>query len=352
MTPPLFQPFENVQYPCYWLDEKTGEFCQNEAAEKAALFGGNSSIIRRYMQEASQLRVAPLHPQFFPLADGNNVYTLTILPADGGIFASATPEVLPPVSALGTQLREPLTNVFAVLPLLGKRMEDSDIGYLEEIQQNCYKVLRLVTNLESLQSLSKKTPRQDIIDYSSFIDSIASSASTLCKGTGIPIKASLPNTPVFVKGDKQLLSQTIFNVLRNSLQYTRDENKISIRLRSSPTHAILTIEDLGIGIHPNHIEKVFEPYFSSDPYGDSDTPQPGLGLGLAISKQAMQSFGGSISIESTFSEGTRVTLALPLHQAQDDTVAKVLDSDATDYLLNRYSAIYVQLYGYCRAPDL
>ena len=90
---------------------------------------------------------------------------------------------------------------------------------------------------------------------------------------------------------------------------------------------------------------IFESFFSADPYGD--TPErPGAGLGLAVARDLAMALGGTISAESCAGEYTRIHLSLPLAETGGD----VFVSDAADYLLNRYSPVYVQLAGFCRMP--
>lgn len=349
MIPSFCQPYEKVSFPCYWLGQNT-EFWQNDAADEAGLLEGNQVAMRRVLQSFWQQGSHGQQPQVLPVSGANVVYSLTLLPMPTGVLATAAAQALPPVSVLGSQLREPLTSIFSALPLLAKKVEDADAVYLEGIQKNCYHVLRLITNIECLQGLNKRPLKTDILNYGTLVDSIVSSAASVCKRGGVPIKADISPAHLLVKGNKYFISQAILNVLRNSLQYTRDNNQVYVKLRAHGNKALLTIEDKGMGIKPEHLEKVFEPYFSCDPYG-SEAEGPGLGLGLAVVQKAMQAFGGNVTIESQFGGGTRVTMVLPLYN-QPQGEAEVLSSDAIDYLLNRYSAVYVQLGGYCLAPDL
>lgn len=147
-------------------------------------------------------------------------------------------------------------------------------------------------------------------------------------------------------GSRRLLSEALLNLIRNSLQYTRDGNELEIKLSEVGGKAVLTVEDRGLGIKPEMLTEVFEPYISADPYGDSNL-RPGVGLGLGVVRQAVLGHGGTVNIESRFGEGTRVILALPL----EENAANLVESEPADYLLNRYSPVYVQLCGYCRLPS-
>ena len=350
MSKSFYKTFENVTYPCYWLGHD-GELWLNKAAEEAEPFG-DFVTVRRILEAAAREMAASNRSggRNLPfLADALRLQGLSVLPVEGGILAACTVQGELPVTAFSSQLREPLTNVFAVLPLVAKKLDDPDAAYLEEIQDNCYSLLRLTQNLEDAGRLETRTPPMVLLDYPTLVNSLAFCVSTVCKERGVPVEVSIPEENIAVKGDSRFLSSAILNVLRNSIQYTRDGNTIRIKMVRAGSRVLLTIEDKGLGIKPEHLTHIFEPYFSMDPYGDGGLA-PGLGLGLSLMQQTVRSFGGSVTAESTFGEGTRITIALPI--ADEPAGEAVLSSDPADYLLNRYSPVYVQLSGYCRLPGL
>ncbi len=114
-------------------------------------------------------------------------------------------------------------------------------------------------------------------------------------------------------------------------------------------HVTLTVQDKGLGIKPEFLEHIFEPFFSMDPYGDS-TLRPGLGLGLSVLRETVCGFGGTVNAESRFGEGTSIHASVPL--ATVDDADTILESASADYLTNRYSSVYVQMCGLCRLPSL
>jgi signal transduction histidine kinase len=81
-----------------------------------------------------------------------------------------------------------------------------------------------------------------------------------------------------------------------------------VRTHAEPRHVAITFEDNGSGIAPEHLGKVFEPLFSTRPFG--------TGLGLATAKHIVEQHGGSIELASTLGEGTRVVIRLPATAAQ------------------------------------
>lgn len=108
-------------------------------------------------------------------------------------------------------------------------------------------------------------------------------------------------SPLFVEGIKDRIKQALINILANS-RYAMGNGgvlKISVKLND---RIIVTIEDTGVGIHEQDIDKIFEPFFT--------TKSNGSGLGLTISKKIIEDHGGSISVSSRPGEGTIFQLAL------------------------------------------
>lgn len=349
MAHDFYLAFGKVAYPCYWYGNDS-KFFMNGAALKASPPLNNLAAMRKILSTASrELQREEMDGAYnLPLLTGAlHPRTLTVMSQPDGLLAVVAHEGNVPVASFSNQLRESLTNVFSVLPLLAKKLEGNDVKYVEEVQNNCYSMLRLASNLENASQIERGKIENTLLDFAELVESICICTSSVCREQGIRLNKELPSQPVPVMGDAQLLSNMLLNLLRNSMQYTRDGNSITVKLYERAGRAILTVEDNGLGIQPENIQKIFDPYFSTDPYGDNNIP-PGLGLGLSLVREAVRSCGGTVTAESRFGQGTRITIALPIAQ---DTEGTMLNSDPADYLLNRYSPVYVQLSGYCRLPE-
>jgi two-component system, NtrC family, nitrogen regulation sensor histidine kinase NtrY len=111
-----------------------------------------------------------------------------------------------------------------------------------------------------------------------------------------------PALPI-VLGDREELARAITNLLRNAVQAITSTGVISVRANTTDKVVRIVIEDDGIGIPPELLQRIFEPNFS--------TKTEGMGLGLAIVKKIIADTGGSIHIESEPGHGTRVFVELP-----------------------------------------
>ena len=131
-----------------------------------------------------------------------------------------------------------------------------------------------------------------------------------------------------VQGNGRRLEQVFVNVLVNAAQSIPEgdspNQRIEIITRVEGDTAIIEISDTGKGIPSEHLDRVFDPFYTTKPVGE------GTGLGLAISQSIIANSGGSLSILSTVGEGTTVTTCLPIVSsrgagAQHAVAAKDID---------------------------
>jgi signal transduction histidine kinase len=108
-----------------------------------------------------------------------------------------------------------------------------------------------------------------------------------------------------VRGDRESLRSVFTNLIINGMQAMEGAGggQLTVSLAASDGHARVRISDTGRGIAPDHLSKIFEPYFS--------TKETGTGLGLAIVKKAVDEHNGRVSVESTEGAGTTFTVELP-----------------------------------------
>lgn len=119
-----------------------------------------------------------------------------------------------------------------------------------------------------------------------------------------------------VRGDERRLKQILVNILDNASKYTQDHGKVTIRLNELNKMAQsmgayrFTVEDTGIGMKPEYVKHIFEPFSRADDSRTSKTV--GTGLGMTIVKNLVAMMGGDIQIESEYGKGTRFLITLTL----------------------------------------
>ena len=111
--------------------------------------------------------------------------------------------------------------------------------------------------------------------------------------------------------DPRLMRQVITNVIGNALKYSPDEKPVYVEFQQGETEIVLTIRDEGIGIPEDDIKHLFEPFHRAKNVGTIS----GTGLGMSITKQAVEIHGGQIVPESAVGVGTTITITVPIVNA-------------------------------------
>ena len=110
-----------------------------------------------------------------------------------------------------------------------------------------------------------------------------------------------------VYGVRRLLYEIIYNLCDNAIKYNEPGGRVDISFSEEGENIILTVQDTGIGIAPEHQEKVFERFYRVD---KSHSKQSGgTGLGLSIVKHAVQYLDGKLMIKSELGKGTSISVA-------------------------------------------
>ena len=127
-------------------------------------------------------------------------------------------------------------------------------------------------------------------------------------GGRVAIDAPDLSRAAFVRASRERLTQVFDNVVGNAVSFAPDGTSVDIRVSAVPSWWIVTVEDRGPGIPESHLERIFARFFSYRP-----TEQRGghVGLGLAIAKQIVESYGGSIAASNRVGGGARFEVRLP-----------------------------------------
>lgn len=113
---------------------------------------------------------------------------------------------------------------------------------------------------------------------------------------------------VWVYTDEQKLKQIVMNLLSNAVKFT-EQGSVILRIMKEDNHIVLMVKDTGIGIAPENIDLIFQPFKQID--GSLDRKYKGTGLGLSIVERLVRLLEGSIQVESRQGEGTCFTVRLP-----------------------------------------
>ena len=219
------------------------------------------------------------------------------------------------VSTAAHELRTPLTiiNGYTELLKMGTDSMDEQQEMLEVIHTQSKAMIHLLNDMLDVARIEA----QAVGGYQMELQPIGPRLKTLAETFISPDnhnKVTLvlsPNLPE-VKVDIAKLEQAIKNCLSNAYKFSPKRGEVTMRV-TEVTHdkqrkVLIAIEDQGIGMTPEQLERVFEKFYRANPSGAI----PGTGLGMAIIKSIIEQHGGSIMIDSEYGKGTKVMLYLPV----------------------------------------
>jgi len=114
-------------------------------------------------------------------------------------------------------------------------------------------------------------------------------------------------TGATVLADPDRLQQVLLNLLSNAIKFTPPGGRVSVRCARDGDRAFIRVEDTGIGIPANELQRIFEPFVQLD----TENRERGVGLGLAISRELARAMDGELTAESALGQGAAFILALP-----------------------------------------
>lgn len=212
------------------------------------------------------------------------------------------------------------------LLLLRHDQGDQDYGDLIQINQNANRAAALVGQL--LAFSRKQTLRPEVLDLR---DTLSDLAHLLNRLVGEKVTLTLSHDPVLrpIRADKRQLEQVLMNLVVNARDAMPDGGEIRIEtevmslqdplLRDRATvppgdYVTVTVSDEGIGIEPDVLQKVFEPFYTTK------RPGEGTGLGLSTAYGIIKQSGGFIFVDSQLGSGTQFSLFFPVHDQKPETV--------------------------------
>ena len=167
---------------------------------------------------------------------------------------------------------------------------------------------RLVSGLRDVARVEGQIEHDRIepVDVGGLLRELADAPGAAARS--IRVTLALPASPVVVMAARERLAQVIDNVVSNAVSLSPDGGVVSIALTADGRHARVAVEDEGPGIPPSHLERVFDRFFS---YRPDDRAREHVGLGLAIARQIVESYGGSIAASNRTPRGARFEIVLP-----------------------------------------
>ena len=205
------------------------------------------------------------------------------------------------------ELRTPLTSVMGFIELVkhgsGGDISDEQKGYLDTAHKEASTLKTLIDDLLDLSQMSagKSKMMYTSINVKEFLDNIITTLTPIANRKGLKLDAPFNDASLDIKADSAKLRRIILNLVSNAIKFTQ-EGSITITCTPSEKEIKFDIIDTGIGIREEEQDVIFEKFRQVD--YSSTRKYEGIGLGLSIVKQLVEMHKGSISVESTYGEGS------------------------------------------------
>ncbi len=206
------------------------------------------------------------------------------------------------------ELRTPLTNFKTRLYLL-RRQPDRAEEHMTVLERVTERMIHLVEDLLDVSRFERGViplDRQSIV-LQDLIREVIGTQQPEATLKAIRLTAELPDVPMRVFVDAARITQVIVNLTVNAINYTNKEGSVVVSLSGTETHAVIRVKDTGIGMSPETLKRVFEPFFRAN-----EGAVRGTGLGLSISREIVMLHGGTVVVKSIQNEGSTFTVNLPL----------------------------------------
>jgi signal transduction histidine kinase len=222
-------------------------------------------------------------------------------------------------ASLAHEIRQPVTaavmNARACLRWLAHDPPDLEEARAAatSFEQDAIRAGEVMTRVRRFYKLEKDTPAQrELVDLNETIRQIAALLRNEAAQYSIPIKVVLANNLPQIVADRVQIQQVLMNLLLNAVEATKDtagELKTAAEITvesqlSAGGEVSIVIRDTGKGLPPEHADRIFDPFFTTKPQG--------TGMGLAISRSLVESYGGRLWASANLGPGATFHFTLPI----------------------------------------
>lgn len=217
-------------------------------------------------------------------------------------------------SNVSHELKTPLTTIYGISDMLSNgivKPEDVE-QFGKNIRSEAERLIILINDIVSLSKLDENSVPRD--DTSTDLYNLAEEVIERLRHSADEknIKLSLSGEHVEFTGNRTVLDEIIYNLCDNAIKYNSDSGHVEVKISHIPTKILITVSDDGMGIPPEHINRIFERFYRVDKSHSRHIK--GTGLGLSIVKHGVMYHNGTIRVESTVGKGSAFIVEFPIEK--------------------------------------
>jgi signal transduction histidine kinase len=218
------------------------------------------------------------------------------------------------VSTVSHEFKSPLTSIRQLSEMLEAGRvpsEERRHEYYGVLVEQSSRLSALVTNILDLARMEegKKEFSLELSNMEDLLEEVVSATRHRVSHMGFGIQCEVDEPLPKVLADRDAISQAVSNLLDNAVKYSGEARSVNVRAFVSDTWVTVAVEDFGVGISGEEIDRVFDRFYRG---GDALTRSvKGSGLGLTLVKQVVEAHGGEVQVESAPERGSTFSIRLP-----------------------------------------
>jgi len=211
--------------------------------------------------------------------------------------------------------------------MFGALGSDKYVEYCRDIHRSGEYLLDVINDVLDMSKIEAGRLKLDLehIDLDRELSDALRVVTTRAQDKNLQVRSKIASG-ISLKADRRAFKQIALNLLSNAVKFTPEQGRITVRGRVSRGAVVIGIQDSGIGIARDALQKLGRPFEQVE--SQLTKTHHGSGLGLAIAKSLIELHGGEMRIRSTLGVGTTVVVRLPLDGPQVETCKTGGDTEA------------------------
>ena len=205
------------------------------------------------------------------------------------------------------ELKTPLQSIIGSAELLenGLVKPEDTTRFVGNIRKEAARLVSLINDIIRLSQLDENNePASETVELTEVAKEVVNVLAVAAEKKNVELSVSGEHQTIM--GVRRYIYEIIYNLCDNAIRYNVDGGKAEIKISSENGHAVVAVKDTGIGIAPEHHNRIFERFYRVDKSHSKDTG--GTGLGLSIVKHAVQFHSGKITLDSEAGKGTTIKI--------------------------------------------
>jgi len=222
------------------------------------------------------------------------------------------------ISMASHELKTPVTSISIFNEVLERSLHQHGIrefdGPFTMIREQLKKLTKLISDLLDITRTDtlKLSYTFSVFDFGALVREVVMSLQGLSNSRAIIVR---DGTELSLCADRDRIAQVLINLLTNALKYSPAGADVQVTVTQGGGSVTVCVEDQGIGIAPEHHDKIFERFYRV--YEQDERTYPGMGIGLYLSAEIVRRHGGAIWVESSRGSGSKFFFSLPVQVVQE-----------------------------------